>query len=119
MTASAQNDPVKAISAQDLSRVDQEFANAIRIGLGHFGPDSLVDTLVYILELEHAVNIDSISNDPASLKTALSRMFGGAAYVVEFKICQAIAKRLGVDGDGKSLDDLISMLKAANSEGRL
>ncbi|MGI0091201.1 MAG: hypothetical protein ACREBS_05785 [Nitrososphaerales archaeon] len=94
------------------SLVDEEVAKAVLAGLGHFGPGSIVESLVYILELEHSVEIQSVAANPEFLRAALSKMFGGAAYVVETKICQALAKRLGVDGEGKSFEDLISMLRS-------
>jgi hypothetical protein len=98
------------------SIVDQELAEAIRTGLGHFGPESLVENLVYMLEVDYSVNINSLSNDPSSLRSALSKMFGGASYVVEYKICQALARQLGIDGEGKSLEQLIQLLKQSKLE---
>jgi hypothetical protein len=114
MTQSVQKNSSAATSSprdSDHSIVDQELARAIRTGLGHFGPESLVENLVYMLEVDYSVDINSVSSDPASLKSALSKMFGGASYVVEYKICQALARQLGIDGEGKSLEQLIELLK--------
>ena len=119
MTESAQKSSVQQTGAShDTSKVDRQVPSAIRTGLHHFGPDSLVDNLTYMLELDYSVNIDSVSNDITSLKAALSKMFGGAAYVVESKICQALAKQLGIDGEGKSLEKLVELLKESEKVQR-
>ncbi len=98
------------------SKVDEEVANAILIGLSHFGSETVVESIVYLLELEHSVDIYSIARDPAPLKAALYQMFGGASFAVEAKICQALGKKLGIESKGMSMENLISMLVAKGIE---
>ncbi len=78
--------------------VNQQVANAVVKGLGHFGAGPVVESLVYILELEHSVDLNSLSNNLDALKVAaLQKMFGNASYVIEAKIAESLAKQLGVD----------------------
>ena len=79
-------------------------------GLGYFGAGQVVESLVYILELEHSVDMNSIADNIDGLRSALSKMFGGAARVVETKIAEALGKQLGVDSEGKSIETLIAIL---------
>ena len=92
------------------AELNNEVATAVVKGLSHFGAGQVVESLVYILELEHSVDLYSLGDNLDALKAALQRMFGGASYVIEAKISEALAKRLGVDPEGKSLDDLVAML---------
>ncbi|MFI5421761.1 MAG: hypothetical protein ACHQ1H_12400 [Nitrososphaerales archaeon] len=85
-------------------------AKAVVTGLGYFGAGQVVESLVYILELEHSVDMNSIADNIDGLRSALSKMFGGAARVVETKIAEALGKQLGVDSEGKSIETLIAIL---------
>jgi hypothetical protein len=85
-------------------------AKAVVTGLGYFGAGQVVESLVYILELEHSVDLNSIANNIDGLRSALSKMFGGAARVVETKIAEALGKQLGVDSEGKSIETMIAIL---------
>ena len=85
-------------------------------GLGYFGAGQVVESLVYILELEHSVDMNSIADNIPGLRVALSKMFGGAAHVVETKIAEALGKQLGVDSDGKSIEDLIRILDTRDAD---
>ena len=87
-------------------------AKAVMAGLGYFGAGQVVESLVYILELEHSVDMNSIADNIEGLKKALTKMFGSAAHVVETKIAEALGKQLGVDSEGKSIEDLIRILDA-------
>ena len=81
-------------------------------GLSYFGAGPVVESLVYILELEHSVDLNSLANNLDALRAALLKMFGGAAYVIEGKIAESLAKQLGVDPEGKKLDELVEILRA-------
>jgi hypothetical protein len=98
------NDPVTVA-------LNNEVANAVTKGLSYFGAGPVVESLVYILELEHSVNLNSLANNLDALRAALQKMFGGAAYVIEGKITESLAKQLGVDPEGKKLDDLVATLR--------
>ena len=91
--------------------LNTEVANAVIKGLSYFGAGPVVESLVYILELEHSVDLNSLANNLDALRAALQKMFGGAAYVIEGKIAESLAKQLGVDPDGKKLDELVATLK--------
>jgi hypothetical protein len=91
--------------------LNSEVANAVTKGLSYFGAGPVVESLVYILELEHSVDLYSLANNLVALRAALEKMFGGAAYVIEGKISESLAKQLGVDPDGKKMDELVNILK--------
>ena len=76
----------------------------------------MVESLVYILELEHSVDLNSLANNLDALRAALTKMFGSAAYVIEGKIAESLGKQLGVDSDGKSLDSLVDVLRGRIQE---
>jgi hypothetical protein len=97
---------------------DQEIAlnnlvgEAVAQGLSHFGGDNVVESLVYILELEHSVNLKNVVNQVEELRTGLSKMFGEAAYVVEGHVCGNLAKTLGLDPEGRTLEELIQAARS-------
>jgi hypothetical protein len=98
------------LDAASRAALNQQVANAVTKGLGYFGGGPVVESLVYILELEHSVDLNSLANNLDALRAALQKMFGGAAYVIEGKIAESLAKQLGVDPDGKKLDELVKIL---------
>jgi hypothetical protein len=99
-------------SDRSATAVNQEVANAVIKGLSHFGAGQVVESLVYILELEHSVDLNSLANNTDALKAALGKMFGSAAHVIEGRISESLAKQLGIDPDGKTLDQLVEILKS-------
>lgn len=99
------------IAEQNSAVVNRQLASAVVKGLSHFGGGQVVESLLYILELEHAVDLNSLANNLDALRAALNKMFGGAAYVIEAKIAESLAKQLGIDPDGRKLDDLVQALK--------
>lgn len=108
-----QNNNKKQIPDLDSERnaaLNRQVANAVIKGLGYFGAGPVVESLVYILELEHSVDLYSLANNLGALRAALQTMFGGAAYVIEGKIADSLARQLGVIPDGKSLEDLVKIL---------
>jgi len=91
--------------------LNQQVANAVVKGLSHFGAGTVVESLVYILELEHSVDLSSLADNLDALRAALQKMFGNAAYVIETKIAESLAKQLGVDPEGKKLDELVEITR--------
>ena len=96
--------------------VNQQVANAVVKGLSHFGAGPVVESLVYILELEHSVDLNSLSNNLDALRAALQKMFGNAAYVIETKIAESLARQLEVNPEGKKLDELVDVLRGRVDE---
>jgi hypothetical protein len=96
--------------------LNQQVAKAVAKGLSYFGARPVVESLVYILELEHSVDLNSLASNLDALRAALTKMFGSAAYVIEGKIAESLGKQLGVDTDGKSLDSLIVILRGRIQE---
>lgn len=88
------------------TKTNDVISEAVLHGLSHFGGADVVESLVYILELEHSVDLRSVSTDLNKLRGALKAMFGAASYVVEERICANLAKTLGLDPDGRSLEEL-------------
>jgi hypothetical protein len=96
--------------------VDARMAKAVINALGHFGPPAVVDSLLYILELEHSVDVNSVTNNLPALRLAFSKMFAGAAYVIEGKLVDSLGKQLGIDSEGKTLETMIDLLRARIKE---
>ncbi|MHB1868934.1 MAG: hypothetical protein ACYCPP_08310 [Nitrososphaerales archaeon] len=93
------------------SFVAQEVKKAVLTGLGHFVPRS-VEFLVNFMEQEHSVDFNTIADNPRLLRAGLSKMFGDAELIVESRICQALAEPFGIDSAGRSLEDLISIIRS-------
>jgi len=91
--------------------LNQQLAKAVAKGLSYFGAGPVVESLVYILELEHSIDLNSLTNNLDALRAALTKMFGTAGYTIEGKIAESLGKQLGVDVDGKSLDSLVKILR--------
>ena len=92
-------------------RLNNLVLEAVFQGLSHFGGSNVVESLIYILELEHSVNLRNIVNELDTLRSGLAKMFGGASYVVEEKVRNNLAKSLGLDPDGRSLEQLVETAK--------
>jgi hypothetical protein len=107
--------PVEKVTKQEpedqSAALNHQVATAVVKGLSYFGAGPVVESLVYILELEHSVDLNSLANNLDALRAALLKMFGGAAYVIESKISESLAKQLGVDSEGRKLDELIKLAK--------
>jgi hypothetical protein len=89
------------------TKLNSLVGEAVFQGLSHFGGRNVVESLIYILELEHAVNLRNIVNELETLRSGLAKMFGNAAYVVEEKVRNNLAKKLGLDPDGRTLEQLV------------
>jgi hypothetical protein len=96
--------------------LNQQLAKAVSKGLSYFGAGPVVESLVYILELEHSVDLNSLANNLDALRDALTKMFGSAGHVIEGKIAESLGKQLGVDSEGKSLDALVETLRGRIQE---
>ncbi len=90
--------------------------DAVTQGLAHFGGGNVVESLIYILELEHGVNFKNIANQIQEFRTGIEKMFGTASYVVEEQVCSNLAKTLGLDPSGRSLEELIEEARIRISE---
>ncbi|MHB1908796.1 MAG: hypothetical protein ACYCQJ_07975 [Nitrososphaerales archaeon] len=105
----------KSISSQAISNARSQSSQAVKEavidGLAHFGGKNVVESLLYILELEHSVDLNDVANQIEKLLAGLDKMFGKASYVIEEKICENLAKRLGLDPEGQSLESLIERVQ--------
>jgi len=111
-----QSSAVPITNPEQNAERNAQVAKAVITGLAYFGAGQVVESLVYILELEHSVDMNSIADNIPGLRVALSKMFGGAAHVVEAKIGEALGKQLGVDSEGKSIEDLIRILDTRDAD---
>jgi hypothetical protein len=93
------------------STMEQGLKSAVMVGLGYFATGAALEILVYILEVEHSVDFNSIADNPGALRKGLFAMFGSAGEAVESRICQAIGMHFRVGSEGKTLEDLISMVR--------
>ncbi|MDH2900920.1 MAG: hypothetical protein PXY39_08095 [archaeon] len=98
-------------SVSEEVRLNNLVGEAVLQGLSHFGGRKVVESLIYILELEHSVNLRNVVNELDVLRSGLSKMFGDAAYVVEGKVRDTLAKSLGLDPDGRTLEQLVETAK--------
>lgn len=109
-TGSSSGTDVPALDPNREVQRNAQVAKAVVTGLGYFGTGQVVESLVYILELEHSIDLNSIADNIEGLRSALAQMFGGAAQVVESKIAEALGKQLGVDSEGKSIEALVGIM---------
>jgi hypothetical protein len=107
---------IKQQSEDQSAALNHQVATAVVKGLSYFGAGPVVESLVYILELEHSVDLNSLANNLDALRAALLKMFGSAAYVIESKISDSLAKQLGVDSEEKKLDELVDLAKGRIQE---
>ena len=106
----------RSITKQECSpevelRLNNLVRDAVSQGLAHFGGRNVVESLIYILELEHSVNLRNIVNELDALRLGFEKMFGEAAYVVEEKVRNNLAKNLGLDPEGRTIEQLIEAAK--------
>lgn len=94
---------------------EEEVKQAVLTGLGHFAPQSTVEILTGFLEQEYGVDFSTIVDEPKTLREGLKKMFGSAESVVEVRIVQALAKQLQLNGEGRSLEELLEFCKNAPS----
>jgi hypothetical protein len=92
---------------EEEAKLNDLVGEAISQGLSHFGGKNVVESLIYILELEHSVDLRNVANELDALRRGFESMFGNAAYVVEEKVRNNLAKNLGLDPDGRTLEELI------------
>lgn len=96
----------------DRSITNRGIRDAVVAGLAHFATGTTLEMLIYLLEEEHSVDFNFIAENPAILRSGLSKMFGSAEEVVEARICQALNAQFQIEG--KSLEELISRIKSSN-----
>ncbi len=97
-------------------RLNDLVGEAVSQGLSHFGGDDVVESLIYILELEHSVNLRNIVNQVEEFRKGLTKMFGDAAYVVEGHVCSNLARTMGLDPEGRTLEELIETARSFVNE---
>lgn len=102
----------KSSRVREESKLDADVRAAVIAGLRYFASSSTLESLLYVLELEHGVDLLAVSENPKLLRTALSRMFGPAEYVVETKICHELGVRIDVQSEGKTLEDLVAIYRS-------
>jgi hypothetical protein len=93
------------------SLINQEVRKAVITGLGHFASGSALESLLYVMEQEYSVDFYAIADNPKVFRSGLSGMFGSADRIIETRICQALGSQFQTDSEGRSLEDLISILK--------
>lgn len=93
-------------------------AECISEGLSHFGGENVVESLLYILELDYSVDLRNIGDDLEALQKGLDKMFGSASYVVRGHICADLAKKLGLDPGGRTLEELVERARANLKAGQ-
>ena len=95
------------------SVTDQGVKEAVLSGLGYFATGTALEILVYILEVEHSVDFNFISENPSTLRTGLSAMFGNAVEVVEARICQALGTKFRIGSVGRTLEEMLSTIRSS------
>ena len=117
----SQSEDVRAVSVSSLeSKVQQSVNKIVResvlSGLSHFGNKNVVDSLLYILELEHSVNLHDLTFDLPSFRSGINAMFGTGGYILEERVCDELSRRMGVDRNGRNLETLINLLEDKTRE---
>ena len=85
--------------------------DSILAAFRHFGGTQVVESILYVLELEHGVNPKGVARDSKPFKRALMLMFGGTADLIETRVVVELAKRLDVNYEGRTLEELLSMAR--------
>lgn len=97
------------------SSINSELRRAVLSGLAHFAPRQSLEVIVAILEQEYAVDLQRLAEDASSLRSALAKMFGSGQSIVEARMSRTLASEMGIEYDGRSLDEMILLLKEANA----
>lgn len=92
---------------QSVNKIVRE---AVLSGFAHFGNKNVVDSLLYILELEHSVNLHNLAFDITSFRSGINAMFGAGGYILEERVSDELARYLGIDKKGRNLETLIVLL---------
>ena len=101
-------------TAKDHERLlDKRVLQATKKGLSYFGGESIVESLLYMLELEHSVDTRRIGTNISQLRAGLVVMFGSGAYLVEKKIHDELANQERIVGSGLSLEELVEQVRKA------
>ncbi len=79
--------------------------------LSFLGPKKVVESVLDILELEHAVSVNDVARKPEAFVSGIESMFGAGSYVITKIVCAEIAKDLGVPREGKTLLDLVKLAR--------
>jgi predicted RNA-binding protein len=85
----------------------------------YFGGKKILESILYVLELEHGVNLKSVVGDLKPFKRAMMLMFGTRADLIEMRVTIELAKRLDVNYEGRTLEDLLFMARISIAEGML
>ena len=117
----SQSVDLRGVSGSSIeSKIQQSVNKIVResvlSGLSHFGNKNVVDSLLYILELEHSVNLYNLTFDLPSFRSGINAMFGTGGYILEEHVCDELARRLGIDRNGRNLETLIDLLTEATRE---
>jgi hypothetical protein len=112
-------DEIASHSDQSLSRSEENVEVAISLAisksviraLSFLGPKKVVESVLDILELEHAVSVNDIARKPEAFISGIQAMFGPGSYVIIKVVCAEIAKDLGVSREGKTLSDLVKIAR--------
>ena len=95
-------------------------SNSALRALSFLGPKKVVDSVLDVLELEHAVSINDVARRPAAFVLGIESMFGAGSIVITRIVCAEIARDLGVPRDGKTLPELVKLAhEKQNSEQNL
>lgn len=97
-------------STSTIQCVNKMLSESVLRGFSHFGNKVVVESLLYILELEHSVNIYNLTRNIPAFRAGIDSMFGGGGYVLEERICEEIAHRLGIKRNGQNLETLVQIL---------
>lgn len=107
-------DPRNRGNESDTSWMNRAMKQAVLSGLAHFATKQSLEVLVAILEQEHAVDFQKLAEDTGALRVALEELFGSGASVVEARISQGLAREIGIEYDGSSLDQMVMLLRRAS-----
>ncbi|MDG6906947.1 MAG: hypothetical protein JRN20_14325 [Nitrososphaerota archaeon] len=96
----------------DPATIDRGVREAVIAGLSHFATGTALDALIYLLEVEHSVDFNFVSDNPTILRSGLIKMFGSAEEVIESRICEALRTHFQIATSGKLLEEVISRIKS-------
>lgn len=89
------------------TKLNDLLRRAVYESLCHFGGDRAAESLQYIMELEHSVDIKNPLDNIQSMRLGLKAMFGKAYIVIKDQTRGNLAKQLRLALEGRSIEQLI------------
>jgi hypothetical protein len=103
--------PKSGENKTEFSQLAEIIRDSVRTGLTKLVGTEAAESILYIIELDFGINMASILDEVVDFRVALYEMFGSSALTIEDRICLELASRIGVNGQDRSLVELVSFAR--------